>query len=137
MFLGLTLDADAQRKKKKKKSKKGKTEQVAKPKPKPRPKKGDILPYASVVTKDMKTDDGLFKVHSKDGKYLFEIPNKLLGREMLMVTRIAKTASGIGFGGGKTNTQVLRWERQNKNILLRIGFSQCSCRYNFYQSTKQ
>jgi hypothetical protein len=116
---GLALNADAQRKKKKK-NKKGKTEQVAKPKPKPRPKKGEIQPYNKVVTKDMKTDEGLFKVHSKDDKYLFEIPDSLLNREMLMVTRIAKTASNIGFGGGKTNEQVLRWERKGKKILLRI-----------------
>ncbi|MEQ6123655.1 zinc-dependent metalloprotease [Pseudotenacibaculum sp. MALMAid0570] len=117
---GLALDVEAQRKNRKK-NKKGKTEQVAKPKPKkPAPKKGGIQPYGKVVTKDMKTDDGLFKVHSKDQKYLFEIPNSLLGREMLMVTRIAKTASGIGFGGGKTNTQVLRWERKGKQILLRV-----------------
>jgi len=115
---GLTLDVDAQRKKKKKK--KGKTEQVAKPKPKPKPKKGAIQPYGKVVTKDMKTDEGLFKVHSQDQKYLFEIPDSLMEREMLMVTRIAKTASGIGFGGGKTNTQVLRWQRKDKQILLRI-----------------
>ena len=116
---GLAFDADAQRKKKKKK-KKGQTEQVAKPKPKPRPKKGAIQPYNKVVTKDMKTDEGLFKVHSKDEKYLFEIPDSLLNREMLMVTRIAKTASGIGFGGGKTNTQVLRWQKKGKKILLRV-----------------
>ena len=114
----LTLDVEAQRKKKN--TKKGKTEQVAKPKPKPKPKKGAIQPYGKVVTKDMKTDEGLFHVHSKDDKYLFEIPNNMLEREMLMVTRIAKTASGIGFGGGKTNTQVLRWQRNGKNILLRI-----------------
>ena len=37
-----------------------------------------------------------------------------------MVTRIAKTANGIGFGGGKTNTQVLRWQRKDKKILLRV-----------------
>ena len=115
---GLVVDADAQRKKKSKKDKKGTTEQVAKPKPKP-PKNG-IQPYEKVVTKDMKTDDGLFKVHSKDGNYLFEIPNSLLEREMLMVTRIAKTATGIGYGGEKTNTQVLRWQKKDKNILLRI-----------------
>ncbi len=118
--LGLAIDADAQRKKKKKKKKKGQTEQVAKPKPKPKPKKGAIQPYGKVVTKDMKTDEGLFKVHSKDQKYLFEIPDSLMEREMLMVTRIAKTASGIGFGGGKTNTQVLRWQRKGKKVLLRI-----------------
>ena len=67
----LTLDVEAQRKKKN--TKKGKTEQVAKPKPKPKPKKGAIQPYGKVVTKDMKTDEGLFHVHSKDDKYLFEI----------------------------------------------------------------
>ncbi|QOD62375.1 zinc-dependent metalloprotease [Polaribacter haliotis] len=112
---GFSTETNAQFWKKKKKEA-PKTAQ----KPKPKPKKGDIQPYGKVVTKDHKTDDGLFKVHTKDQTYLFEIPDSLLRREMLMVTRIAKTASGIGFGGGKTNTQVLRWEKKNKTILLRI-----------------
>jgi hypothetical protein len=111
-----SLDLEAQRRKVKKK-KEAKTEA---PKPKPKPKKGAIQPYGKVVTKDHKTDEGLFKVHTKDQSYLFEIPDSLLNKEMLMVTRIAKTASGIGFGGGKTNTQVLRWEKKNKQILLRV-----------------
>ncbi len=112
---GFSVNADAQRKKKKN-DKDAKT--VVKPAPKP--KKGDIQPYASVVTKDVKTDAGLFSVHKKDEAYLFEIPDSLLGRDMLMVTRIAKTANGLGFGGGKTNTQMLRWERKDKKILLRV-----------------
>lgn len=111
---GFTAETNAQFWKKKKK------EAPKKVAPKPAPKKGGIQPYGKVVTKDHKTDDGLFKVHKKDETYLFEIPDSLLKRELLMVTRIAKTASGIGFGGGKTNTQVLRWERKNDNILLRI-----------------
>ncbi len=113
--IGLTADMQAQKKSKKKK--KGKT---AAPAPKPKPKKGDILPYSKVITKKAKTDDGLFKVHSLDEKYFFEIPDSLLEREMLMVTRIAKTATGIGFGGGKQNTQVLRWQKHGKKILLRV-----------------
>lgn len=117
VLFGLTLDIEAQRKKKKKRNK-GETEQIVKPKPKP--KKGAILAYEKVVTKEMKTDEGLFKVHSLDDTFLFEVPDSLLNREMLMVTRIAKTANGIGFGGGKANTQVLRWERKKKKILLRI-----------------
>ena len=119
VLFGLTLDIEAQRKKKKKRNK-GETEQIVKPKPKPKPKKGAILAYEKVVTKEMKTDQGLFKVHSLDDTFLFEVPDSLLNREMLMVTRIAKTANGIGFGGGKANTQVLRWERKKKKILLRI-----------------
>jgi len=109
---GFSLKADAQFWKKK--------ETKVAPKPKPKPKKGAIQPYGKVVTKDYKTDEGLFKVHTKDDTYLFEIPDSLLKREMLMVTRIAKTASGVGFGGGKTNTQVLRWEKKKKQLLLRI-----------------
>jgi hypothetical protein len=117
--LGITSTVDAQTGRIKKRKKK-KTTEIQKPKPKPKPKKGAILPYGKVVTKEMKTDEGLFKVHSADDTYLFEVPDTLFNREMLMVTRIAKTANGIGFGGGKTNTQVLRWQRKGKKILLRV-----------------
>jgi len=83
-------------------------------------KKQQIQPYSKVVTKEAKTDEGLFKIHTIDDKYLYEIPDSLFDREMLMVTRIAKTASGLGFGGGKENTQVLRWQVKNKKVLLRV-----------------
>ena len=116
--LGVTSYVDAQSGRIKRKKKK--TTEIQKPKPKAKPKKGAILPYGKVVTKEMKTDEGLFKVHSADNTYLFEVPDTLINREMLMVTRIAKTANGIGFGGGKTNTQVLRWQRKGKKILLRV-----------------
>ena len=117
MIFAVIGTVDAQ--KKEKKSKKGAVVPVA-PAPKPKPKKEGILPYNEVVTKEFKTDEGLFKVHKNDAIYLFEIPVNLLEREMLMVTRIAKTATGIGFGGGEQNTQVLRWQRHDKNILLRV-----------------
>jgi hypothetical protein len=87
---------------------------------KPQPKKGDIQPYNKVITNDARTDNGLFKVHSIDDKFYYEIPDSLLDREMLMVTRIAKTASGIGFGGEKQNEQVLRWQKKDKKIVLRV-----------------
>ena len=111
--IGFSTESSAQFWKKKKK-------ETPKAAVKPKPKKDAIKPYDKVVTKDHKTDDGLFKVHTKDDLYLFEIPDSLLQREMLMVTRIAKTASEIGFGGAKANTQVLRWEKKNKQILLRV-----------------
>ena len=79
--------------------------------------------YEDIVTEEAITDKGLFDVHKVDNKYYYEIPDSLFGREMLVVTRIAKTASGIGFGGGKQNTQVLRWEKRSKKVLLRVGFT--------------
>ena len=76
--------------------------------------------YDEIIGKKAKSDDGLFLVHQVDEKFYYEIPDSLLNKEMLMVTRIAKTTSGLGFGGGKQNTQVVRWVKKRKQILLRI-----------------
>lgn len=82
--------------------------------------KDGMKPYAKVITKDAKSDEGLFTVHKVDEKYFYEIPDSLFNREMLTVTRIAKTANGIGFGGGKQNTQVHRWQKKGNKVLLRV-----------------
>ena len=94
-------------------------EAVAAAKPAEKDKNG-IKSYDKVITKKAKTDQGLFTVHQVDDDYYYEIPDSLFNREMLMVTRIAQTASGIGFGGGKQNEHVLRWEKKNKDVLLRV-----------------
>lgn len=83
-------------------------------------KEDGIKPYSEVITKEAKSDTGLFTIHQVDDTYYYEIPDSLFNREMLMVSRIAKTASKIGFGGGKINTQVLRWEKKDKKVLLRV-----------------
>ncbi len=85
-----------------------------------KPSENDPKPYDKVITKDAKSDEGLFTVHTIDDTFYYEIPDSLLNKEMLMVTRISKTASGLGFGGGKQNTQVLRWEKKGKKIVLRV-----------------
>ena len=85
-----------------------------------KPKKEDIKPYADVITKEALSDAGLFMVHKIDDTFFYEIPDTLFDKEMLMVTRISKTASGVGFGGGKQNTQVLRWQKKDKKVVLRV-----------------
>ena len=112
LFIGTTT-AEAQLFKKKK----NKEEQTAK---KPDVKKDKIKPYDKVITKDAISDEGLFTTHQVEDNHYYEIPDSLFNKEMLMVTRISKTASGIGFGGGKINTQVLRWEKKPKKVLLRV-----------------
>ncbi|MEE9362763.1 MAG: zinc-dependent metalloprotease [Cellulophaga sp.] len=112
-MVGCFSNAEAQLFKKKSK----KTEKKA---DKPKQKKGAIQPYEKVITKKAVTDKGLFDAHIVEDKHYYEIPDSLFNREMLMVTRISKTASGIGFGGGKINTQVLRWEKKTKKVLLRV-----------------
>ena len=99
------------------KKKKNKSEQKS---DQGKPKKGGIEAYEKVITKEAKTDKGLFDVHEVDSKFFYEIPDSLFNKEMLMVSRISKTANGLGFGGGKINTQVLRWEKKDKKVLLRV-----------------
>ena len=76
--------------------------------------------YNSIINNEVTTDQGLFKVHKKGDEYYYEIHPSQLNLEMLMVTRIAKTINGIGYGGQKINSQVLRWQKKNNQILLRI-----------------
>lgn len=81
---------------------------------------GKLKPFNKVITSKAQSDQGLFTVHYQDEKYYYEIPDSLFNREMLMVTRIAQTATGIGFGGGKQDEQVLRWQKKNDKVLLRV-----------------
>ena len=76
--------------------------------------------YEDVIGENMETDEGLFTVHREKQKVLYEIPDSLLGAELLLVSRIARTADNIGFGGMKSNTQVVRWERKGDKVFLRI-----------------
>ncbi|AMC11840.1 zinc-dependent metalloprotease [Lutibacter profundi] len=115
LVIGFSSTVEAQKKRKRKK------DVAVTPTPPPKPKKNAIQPYNKAVTKEAKTDDGLFKIHTIDDTYLYEIPDSLFEREFLMVTRIAKnTSNNRSFGGQKTNTQVLRWQKKGKTVLLRV-----------------
>lgn len=78
--------------------------------------------YSEVITHKAETDEGLFDVHWVDEKLYYEIPDSLLGREMLLVSRIAEVPTdyfGFFSGGSKTAEQVLTFERQGDKILIR------------------
>ncbi|WP_310381572.1 zinc-dependent metalloprotease [Flavobacterium sp.] len=86
-------------------------------------KDGAIKEYSQVITKDAVTDDGLFKVHKVDKKYFFEVPNKYLNKDMLLVSRLSKLPANLGGGfvnaGSETNEQMVVWERFQDKILLK------------------
>ena len=110
LIVGFSTTSWSQRKKKKDQKSKVET-----PKPLEKHKKGAIQPYEKVITKKAKTDEGLFKVHFVDDKYLYEIPDSLLEREMLMVTRIAKnTSNNRSFGGQKQTLKFYVGKRKIK-----------------------
>ncbi|MGH7505384.1 MAG: DUF5117 domain-containing protein, partial [Longimicrobiales bacterium] len=79
----------------------------------------DPKPYDRVVTAEAETRDGLFKVHRIGPKLLFEIPRTQLGKDMLLVTEIARTVLGSGYGGQAVSNGVYRWERRGDRVDLR------------------
>ncbi len=77
--------------------------------------------YSDIITDKAITDEGLFDVHKVDGKYYYEIHDSLLGRDMMMVTRVVKMATELPLRAHKLSEQVLRWEKFDNNILLRVA----------------
>lgn len=116
LAFALPTEMDAQRRKSKKNQK---TTQTT-----PKPKKSKTPKYSDFVKSSTKTDDGLFKVHNTNNKYIYEIPKTHFGKEMLLVTRIKDIPAGLGGGyvnaGSKINTQVVVWEQFQNKILLKV-----------------
>jgi len=86
-------------------------------------KKSPFKKYSEIVTDEAISDDGLFIVHKIGDKNYYEVPFELLGKDMLLVSRISKISDGLGGGyttaGSKSNEQVIHWTRLQNSIILR------------------
>ncbi|MFM8779999.1 MAG: zinc-dependent metalloprotease [Gemmatimonadota bacterium] len=76
-------------------------------------------PYAQVIRGEVKTKAGLFKTHQIGSQLYYEIPASEMGKDLLLVTQIAKTNEGDGYGGQAVDERVVRWERRGNRVLLR------------------
>jgi len=81
---------------------------------------GGLKPFGEVIPDSARSDDGLIATHRFNDKLYFEVADSLLGRELLMVSRVSKAQAELAYGGQKINTQVLRWERRGDELLLRV-----------------
>lgn len=81
--------------------------------------------YRNIIKANAVSREGLFNIHQVDDKYYFEIPDSLLGRDILVVSRIARGAAGVrpgysGYAGDQIGTSVIRFEKgPNHNLFLR------------------
>ncbi|WP_130733675.1 zinc-dependent metalloprotease [Flavobacterium sp. J27] len=110
------VDSYGQRKNKKRDAKASTTASAKKTDEKKGPK-----PYNKVIDSSAVTQRGLIDIHKVDKKFLFEISDSLIGKEIMTITRYSKTPAGGGiFGGEEINRQVVKFEKGlNDNILLR------------------
>ncbi|HEX6134359.1 MAG TPA: zinc-dependent metalloprotease [Longimicrobiales bacterium] len=81
-----------------------------------------VRPYSAVIPRDAVADTGMFVVHSTPDRLLFEIPDSLLGRELLLISRWASVPANFGGfnpAGFSAQEQVVTWTRRGDQILLR------------------
>jgi hypothetical protein len=93
--------------------------------------KPGLKPYREVITEKAKTERGLITVHQVDDKWFWEVPDSIIDRELLIVTRISKSATGLnngfsGYAGDIVNNNVIRLQKgpNNKLFILRVSFDQ-------------
>ena len=85
-------------------------------------------PYKEVITNKAVSSKGMFDVHKVDDRYFFEIPDQLLGRDILVVARLAKAAAGVrgagGYAGDAINQNTIRFDKgpSNKIFLKNVSF---------------
>jgi hypothetical protein len=90
-------------------------------------------PYSEVITSKAVSRKGMFTVHKQDDRYFFEIPDSLMTRDVLAVSRISKSAAGaraqmMGYGGDQINESVIRFEKgpDDRIFLKSISYTEYS-----------
>jgi hypothetical protein len=86
----------------------------------PAPAAAQVQDYRAVVPASAETHTGLFHVHRVGDRILFEIPDSILGRDMVLMSRYARTQEGLAEGGARmAPNMVVRWERRGDRVFLR------------------
>jgi hypothetical protein len=83
--------------------------------------KQEPKPYKEVITDKAVSRTGLFTVHHIEDKWYFEIPDTILGRDILVSTRYGKAAASGNYGGEQVNLQTIHWEKgPSHTVFLRV-----------------
>lgn len=77
-------------------------------------------PYAEVIPSTATSERGLFDAHRVGAKLYFEIPDSLLGRDMIVMSRYAQVQEGHSqVGANMAPNLTVRWERRGDQVHLR------------------
>ena len=68
------------------------------------------------------TQQGIFKVHVKEDKVYFEIPDSLFGRDMLLASRISEISDNKDFAAGQMprNPMLIRFSKDSKKVFMHL-----------------
>jgi len=82
-----------------------------------------IKPYREVITPAYQTKQGLFTVHQYRDSIYFEIPDSLLGRDIITINRLVKAPAGSAmFAGEELKERVIQFEKgEDSTIIIRYN----------------
>ena len=88
-------------------------------------KKDKLKSFEELIGKHAIVTKGLFNSYKVDNKYYLEIPDSLLNKDMLVVSRFTQTPVGLKefraqYGGEMINEQLWQWQRRDKSIYIRV-----------------
>ena len=68
------------------------------------------------------TQQGIFKVHVKEDKVYFEIPDSLFGRDMLLASRISEISNNQDFAAGQMprSPMLIRFSKDSKKVFMHL-----------------
>lgn len=77
-------------------------------------------PYSEVIPAGASVERGMFDVHRVGAKLYFEVPDSLLGRDMIIMSRYGQVQDGLSQVGANMAPNItVRWERRDGQVLLR------------------
>jgi hypothetical protein len=79
----------------------------------------ELKKYDDVITKEAKTQTGLFKVHRIDDKVYWEIPANLLHRDFVWQAELAEIPKGVAYPGAVLGLHVISFTRRNNKLFMR------------------
>jgi hypothetical protein len=74
--------------------------------------------YEDVITKEAKSQSGVFKVDRINDKVYWEIPTGLMGRVFLWQAELAELPHRVSFPGSPLGTKVIRFSRHNNTVFV-------------------
>lgn len=87
--------------------------------------KGAPKRLSDLITSKFRTDSGFVNLHQLEDKFYLEIPDSILGRDIMIVTRVAQAAAGNrisrgedGFSGSNVGERVIKLLKGPKNKLF-------------------
>jgi len=85
--------------------------------------KNAVKSYSSIITKDFKTQMGLFSVHKSHKTVYFEIPDSILHRDIMVINRLTKGPGGLGaYSGEELDEKTIQFER-GRDSTIRIRYN--------------